>query len=223
MSINGHNLYHGKNSNILQRFKPTELPGNETSSAIVIELSAILRCSFNAIIFNVFVGNVYAYIIDIATGYDRFDIVCDRYFENSLKSLTRHDRGFGSLINFDGNNEFPTDVKDKFTKNPKNKENLNHFLGKKFLEIRDTGIIMAITIKNGILTNDTLRIGPVISSCSAEETDQKLVRHMLQCLLTEIKTIVVKTVDTDVFFVAFGLPSFRRICMFVFVWLGISE
>ena len=119
LSINRHNLYHGTKSNILQRFKPTEFPGNETSSAIIIKLSAILRCSFNAITFNDFAGKIYAYIIDIATGYDRVDIVCDKYFENSLKSLTRHDRGFGSLINFDGNSEFPIDFKDNFMKNPK--------------------------------------------------------------------------------------------------------
>ena len=55
-------------------------------------------------------------------------------------------------------------------KNPKNKENLNHFLAKKFLEIHNTSIIMVITIENGILTNDTtLRTDPVISSCSDEE------------------------------------------------------
>ena len=85
-------------------------------------------------------------------------------------------------------------------KNLKNKENLNHFLAKKFLEIHNTGIIMIITIENGILTNDTtLRTDPVISSCSNEEVDQKLVQHILQCSLTRIKTIVVKTVDTDVF------------------------
>ena len=200
LSINGHNIYHGTKSNIQQRFKPTEFLGNETSSAVIIELSAILRCSFNAIIFNDFAGKIYAYIIDIATGYDRVDIVCDRYFENSLKSLTRHDREFGVFINFDGNSEFLTGFKDNFIKNPKTKENLNSFLAKKFLEIHNTGIIIVITIENGILTNDTtLRTDPVISSCSAEEADQKLVRHMLQCLMSGIKTIVVKTVDTDVF------------------------
>ena len=95
LSINGHNIYHGTKSNILQRFKPTEFLGNETSSAIIIKLGAILRCSFNVITFNDFAGKIYAYIIDIATGYDRVDIVCDKYFENSLKSLTRHNRGFG--------------------------------------------------------------------------------------------------------------------------------
>ena len=80
------------------------------------------------------------------------------------------------MINFDGNSEFPTDLKDNFIKNPKNKENLNHFLAKTFLEIHNTGITMVITIENGILTNDTtLRTAPVISSCSAEEADQKLV------------------------------------------------
>ena len=179
LSVNEHNLYHGTKSNILQGFKPTKFPGNEISSAIIIELSAILRCAFNAITFNDFAGKIYTYITDIATGYDHVDIVCDRYFENSLKSLTRHARGFGSLINVNGNSEFPTDFKDNFMKNPKNKENLHHFLAKKFLEIHNTGIIMVITIENGIPTNDTtLTTDPVISSCSAEEIDQKLVRHM---------------------------------------------
>ena len=93
-----------------------------------------------------------------------FDIVCDRYFENSLKCLTRHDRGFGSLINFDDSSEFQSDFEDNFMKNPKNKENPNHFLAKRFLDIHNTGIIMVITIENGILTNDiTLRTDPVIS------------------------------------------------------------
>ena len=112
---------------------------------------------------------------------------------------------------------FRLTLKGKFMKNPKNKENLNHFLAKKFLQIRHTDIIMVITRKNGILTNDTtLRTDPIISSFQ--------LRHMLQFVLTGVKTIVVKTVDTDVFFVAFGLPSFRRKLFFkVFVWLGISE
>ena len=68
LSISGHNLYQETKSNILQRFKPTEFPGNETSSAIIIKLSAILQLSFNVIIFKDFAGKIYAYIIDIAPG-----------------------------------------------------------------------------------------------------------------------------------------------------------
>ena len=110
-------------------------------------------------------------------------------------------------------------------KSPKNKESLNRFLAKTFLEIHNTGIIVVITIENRILTNDTtLRTDLVISSCSAKEADQKLVRHMLQCLLTGIKTIVVKTVDTDVFLL---LLSYRasggNFSSKVFVQLGISK
>ena len=188
-------------------------------------MSAILRCSFNVITFNDFAGKIYAYIIDIATGYDRVDKVCDKYFENSLKSLTRHDHKFGLLINFDGNSEFLTDFKDNFMKNPKNKENLNHYLTKKFLEIHNPGIIMAITIENGILTNDaTLRTDPVISSCSAEEANQKLVLHMLQCLLIGIKTMVIKTVDADVFLLLLAYRhSGGNFSSKVFVWLGIGK
>ena len=84
LSINEHNLCHRTKSKILQRFKPIEFPDNE-KSAIIVELSTILRCSFNAITFNDFAGRIYAFIIDIATGYDHVDIVCDRYFEKVLK------------------------------------------------------------------------------------------------------------------------------------------
>ena len=69
-----------------------------------------------------------------------------------------------------------------------------------------------------------MRTDIVISSCSDKETDQNLVRHMLQCLLTGIKTIVVKTVDTDVFLL---LLSYRasggNFSSKVFVQLGISK
>ena len=83
---------------------------------------------------------------------------------------------------------------------------------------------MVITIENGILANDaTLRTGPVISSCSAEEANHKLVRHMLQCLLTGIKTIV-KTVDTDVFLLLLVCRhSGGNFSSIVFVWLEIGK
>ena len=115
--------------------------------------------------------------------------------------------------------------KDNFMKSPKNKESLNCFLAKTFLEIHNTGIVVVITIENGILTNDTtLRTDLVISSCSAEEADQKLVQHVLQCLLTGIKTIVVKTVYTDGFLLLLAYrPSGGNFSSKVYVRLGISK
>ena len=69
-----------------------------------------------------------------------------------------------------------------------------------------------------------LKTDPVISSCSAEEADQKLVRHMLQCLLTRIKTIVVQTVDTGVFLLLLAYcHSGGNFSSKVFVWLGIGK
>ena len=109
-------------------------------------------------------------------------------------------------------------------KNPKNKENLDHFWPKNFLKFIIQALLWLFTIENGILANDaTLRTGPVISSCSAEEADHKLVRHMLQCLLTGIKTIV-KTVDTDVFLLLLVCRhSGGNFSSIVFVWLEIGK
>ena len=131
-----------------------------------------------------------------------------------LQSLTRHDRGFGSLINFDDNSEFPTDFKDNFMKNPQNKENLNHFLAKKFLEIHNTGITVVITIENRILKmtphqGKTQLLAPVQlrrPSRSWSGICYNVYWPELKLLLLQL---LIKT-----FFVAFGLPSFRGKLLF---------
>ena len=96
LSLNKNNLYHGTKSNILQRIESTELPGSAPSSAIIIGLSAIMRCSFDAITFDDFAVKIYNHILGMAEGYNRIDVICDRYFETSLKNLTRKDRGCGA-------------------------------------------------------------------------------------------------------------------------------
>ena len=53
------------------------------------------------------------------------DVVCDRFFEGSLKEGVRHDRGFGRKIYFDENCKFPANFSQDFSRNSKNKEQLN--------------------------------------------------------------------------------------------------
>ena len=138
--------------------------------------------------------------MDIAHGYDRVDIICDLYFDNSLKNQTRHQRGQGTVLMFDENTKFPSDFKDNFLKNNNNKERLNQFLADKFAEIHNNGdITLTVTKGTGILTNDEmLSSDPLINYNTAEEADQKLVRHMVQCVKNGVKNVVIRTIDTDV-------------------------
>ena len=199
LSINSETLYHGTKSNILQRFEKTNCPGLSPSSVIIIELSAILRREFYAKTFAEFALNVFNHILNVGKDYDRIDVVCDRYFEKSLKTQVRTDRGNGSIVVFNEESQFPTNFKDNCLKNDNNKERLNHFLADKFIQFHRQDKIFVVTKGAEIKTNDiTLLTDPLISPCCAEEADQKLVRHMIQCVRSGMKKVVVRTVDTDV-------------------------
>ena len=54
---------------------------------MIIELSPILRSDFSADTFADFAHKVYICVRNIADGYDRVDIICDRYFDDSLKNM----------------------------------------------------------------------------------------------------------------------------------------
>ena len=199
LSIDSTNLYHESKSNILPRLEKSPAPAVPSpSSAIIIELNPILRCDFSTNTYDDFAQKIYIHIMNIAEGYDRVDIISDRYFDNSLKNQTRIERGQGSVLIFDENTKFPSDFKDNFLKSNNNKERLNHFLADKFSEIHHGVTKLTVTKGSDILTNDETLSGPLISYNSAEEADQKLVRHMLQCVKSGIKNIVVRTIDTDV-------------------------
>ena len=62
---------------------------------------------------------------------------------------------------------------------------------------------MVATYKNTVLcftsieTIDSYNIS--ITHCQSEEADQRLIRHILHCILAQYKKIVVHTVDAGVF------------------------
>ena len=110
-------------------------------------------------------------------------------------------------------------------KNPSNKERLNLFLAEKLLAIHNGEKTLVITVGNGIITNENvLKSDSMISSCTAEEADQKLVRHMLQCVKSSFGKVVVRTVDTDV---VISLLAYRHrggnFSSNVFAWFGMGK
>ena len=101
-------------------------------------------------------------------------------------------------MEFDKNTKFPSDFKDNFLKNSRNKDRLNEFLAGEFIQQysgEKTFVVRKgehILSNNGFLAADT-----TLSPNSAEEADQKLVRHALQCVRSGIDYVMVRTVDTD--------------------------
>ena len=199
LAINETTPYQGTKSTLLNRFGTCEIPTIGSSSAIVIELSPLLRNSLNVSTFGNFGEKLLGVVLRLAFGYDRIDIICDRYFEDSLKNQTRDGRGSGEMIEFDRNTKFPSDFKENFLKNSKNKDRLNVFLAEEFIQHYSGDKTLVITKNDSVLSNDeTLCINMMLTPNTAEEADQKLVRHALQCVRSGFNDVVIRTVDTDV-------------------------
>ena len=109
---------------------------------------------------------------------ERIDIVADRYFENSLKGGIQKDQRTGCQFVFNGETKFPNDFIDNFSKNNKNKDDLKKYLAQKFLILQESDIILAVIFNDSILSNAVLP-EPLISSCTSEEADQRIICHAI--------------------------------------------
>ena len=125
--------------------------------------------------------------------YDRIDVICDRYFENSLKTQTRESRGRGSYLKFDDETQFPNDFRENFLKNSANKDKISNYLANKFLEFHHSDKVLVVTKNDTILTNDENLLNETsLTLCSAEEAGQKVVRHMIQCTSSGYNYVIFK-------------------------------
>ena len=100
----------------------------------------------------------------------------------------------------------PSKFNDSFLKNNDNKERLNLYCANKFQSYQEDAQSFNVTKGETFLSNSTL--DESISINTAKEADQKLVRHMIQCVRSGVKQCVVRTVDTDV---VISLIAYRRL------------
>ena len=212
LSTDGVSLYHGSKSDIakrLQTYSQETIPGRECNSAIVIEMSPIIRAkafsSSGAECFSDFAVLLYYEVMKLASSHERIDVVFDRYFDKSLKEGTRKNRGAGSRFVFEGDETpIPNNMAEGFMKCSENKNDLNEYLGKKFIELHQGPQLLITTWRDTVICSSNLE--PInhpdvtITKCQSEEADQRLIRHVLHCLDNYIsyKRIVVHTIDTDV-------------------------
>jgi len=208
LSSDSLDMYHGTKSSILQRFNTATFKPTSASSAIIIELSPMLRKINHTGTFDDYSTRIFDEIKRLSVSYSRVDVVCDRYFPHSLKNQTRSNRGMGSVVPFQPNSLLPGNFNETFLKSKDNKERLNIFLAQSFHRLHQEGSSFTVTKGETILSNDPLILNDQsLSNNSAEEADQKLVRHMIQCVRSEINECLIRTIDTDVII---SLISYRH-------------
>ena len=124
----------------------------------------------------------YNSVIRLAEGFDRLDVVFDRYFKNSLKAQTRKGRGSSGTRVLQITDDVPIlrNVLTSFLYNAVNKHDLGLYLASKIVsihnDVRNTHLLLCATHDNFVISfpptvNDTV----FQISSTAEEADQKIV------------------------------------------------
>ena len=85
--------------------------------------------------------------------------------------------------------------------NSENKENLNIFLAKKFVEFqKNSSQVLVVTLNDGVCSNKKyIFTEELIAYYNVEEADTRLIRRGINLLKQGYKNILIHTVDSDVF------------------------
>ena len=136
----------------------------------------------------------------LAKGYERCDVVTNRYFAGSLKEGVREKRGSsGSKLIFNGLTPFPSQFGEDFLNNSENKESLNIFLANTLTKLhKNDEQIFVVTLHDIIISNTRSTFSEeLILNCNTEAA-AKLIRHCINLADQGYKHIVLRTVDSDV-------------------------
>ncbi|CAG2215782.1 unnamed protein product [Mytilus edulis] len=142
-------------------------------SAVVNMLKPVNIKSFNEYALKVFIP----YIQNIGKDVQRIDIVFDTYIDNSLKASTRGKRGKGIRRRVQDETNVPGNWQE-FLRLDENKIELFHFLADK---ITSAGIDneIVVTDKINALGNTAEHSYELLSPCSHEEADTRMLLHAL--------------------------------------------
>ena len=193
LSSNPVSLYHRTKSDIINRLPNATTTREyhiECKSAIILEMSPIIRAKFlslpeNISCFNDVAVTLYYELLKQGLGYDRIDAVFDRYFDRSLKEATRISRGLGTKLKITELCGIPKNF-ESFLHVSQNKNDFNEYFGEKFISMHHDKQILVCTYKETILTSHQEIVENntkvKITERQSEEADQQLVHHTLHCL-----------------------------------------
>ena len=145
----------------------------------------------------------------------RVDIVWDEYIEDSLKSQTRSERGKGIRRRVNGANKLPGNWQ-SFLRIDENKTDLFSFLAEYAITVNTEKLVVSTHGKN-VLCNrikDTDDLAP----CSHEEADTRIFVHMADAVKEGLRSILIRTVDTDV--VVLAIAAVARLQTVTELWIA---
>lgn len=132
---------------------------------------------------------------------DRIDVVWDQYLPSSIKASTRERRGSGVRLKVNPHTKIPSKWND-FLLDSSNKDELFSFLTQKVTDADwPDGKDIYITNGTTVISRGTSH---VMSDCTHEEADSRIVVHIVHALQHGAKTVQVRTVDTDVLVILVG-------------------
>ena len=193
-------MYHGRKSSIQERPPSCQQPiiSETYRDVIIVEAAPILHklSNVSADSFYEFAVVFYKYVIRLAEGFDRLDVVFDHYFKNSLKAQTRKGRGSSGtwVLQITDDVAFPRNFLTSLLCNTDNKHDLGQYLASKIVsiysDVGNTHLSLCATHNNSVISfpptvNDTV----FQISNTPEETDQKIIRHALHCIKVEFFSI----------------------------------
>ena len=129
----------------------------------------------------------------------RIDIVWDTYLPDSLKESTREKRGKGVRRKVSSHAKLPSNWMD-FLRNPSNKDELFAFLTSKIAHFVFPPS-KAVYVTSG---QSVISARSNMMNCNYEEADTRIVVHILHALHQGMKSVKVRTVDTDVVVILIG-------------------
>ena len=111
-------LYHGNKLQLLKIFDPTpSLTSTPKKDALILDFSAIVNSQAaitTAKAFSEFADGIINFVENLSSGCSPIDILCDSYFDNSLKSHTCEARGCGQFFPFKEATNIPNDFQANF-------------------------------------------------------------------------------------------------------------
>ena len=152
-------------------------------------------------------------IEDEISKFDRVDMVFDRNFEFSTKSVTRIKRSGdqGTRYRVVGNTPLPGNWT-TFLKSVENKRELNEFLAKRIVEtvLVGAGKIFIATCNENILVvpNGDINVDS-LQPCNQEEVDTRMFLHAVHASSNRSTTVTIKSNDSDI--VIWGTVLFSQL------------
>ena len=133
-------------------------------------------------------------------------MVWDMYLPDSLKESTRDKRGKGVRRKVSSHAKFPRNWMD-FLRDQNNKMELFTLLTSKVIElVCPPSKVVYVTSGERVIS-----AGSDMTNCKHEEADTRVVVHILNALEQGMKSVQVRTVDTDVVIILAG--AFYELCM----------